>query len=957
MPANRSAADRSPASKRRGRPLVGKAEELCVAGAEPEEGERGERLGAAPGPEGTPRRGADEQPPFGGALGPRVPLAVGEEHHADRGAGRDRSLDQASGREGLVIRVRRDDQQPVGGGELERLGHGAVILRHVVGKRKPTANGSVAYLTYAAGEGFWRSIRGQEAPMARGRVTRWAVRVVVGLVVVVAVAVLAGYVAARRSVWRPGAGTVRLSGLQRPVEIAVDRFGVPHVSAQTVEDALFAQGYLHARERFFQMELTRRAAAGRLAELLGAAAVGFDTDLRRWNLGPNVARQTAALDGEARAAVEAYARGVNAAIDRFGAAGLAPEFLLLGSAVDPWRVEDTVGVGLMMEMNLTWAADEERGRADLLRALGRERAVELWGWTAEQATAWIPDDLPGSWLLRSASRPIAPLEGVGSNNWALAPSRTRTGRAIFANDPHIGVANPSTWYEVHLTAPDFAVAGASVPGAPGVLIGHNAEVAWGFTMVMLDDQDVFRLKLDAAGEKELIAGEWQPLEVRREQVAVRGEREPREVTVKVSAHGPVIEESADGALAMSWAALLGRSPLPAFLRLDRARSVEEAATAFADADAPGVNLLCADRAGHVRWQVVGRVPIRGRGAGRLPAPGWDPAWAWQGLAPYERNPTAVDPPEGFVATANHDAFTEADFPREAEYPAEFAAPWRIRRIREELGRRTDWDVADCLKLQMDDRNGQAMAIRRGAAADARGDRHAGGAGAARLGRPDGRGEPRGDAVGRVPPRGVAADRPRRGDARGAPPHADRRRGGAAPGRRWARPALVGRRHDAGRGDGKGDRHGLAGSRRPPGRRRGVGRAPPRAVRPSARRRPAARSRAQSGAGGRAGVQRHAERELVRRAGGELRRNRHPVAAVRRRRRRVGPLDLHPAARPVRPLPLAPRRRPARRLADGTRPPDAVEPGRRAAGRGGDVLAGARAGRHEVVVVASPPPEV
>jgi penicillin G amidase len=546
--------------------------------------------------------------------------------------------------------------------------------------------------------------------MARGRVTRWAVRVVVGLVVVLAVAVLAGYVAARRSVWRPGAGTVRLSGLKLPVEIAVDRFGVPHVAAQTVEDALFAQGYLHARERFFQMELTRRAAAGRLAELLGAAAVGFDADLRRWNLGPNVARQTAALDGEARAAVEAYARGVNAAIDRFGAAGLAPEFLLLGSAVDPWRVEDTVGVGLMMEMNLTWAADEERGRADLLKALGRERAVELWGWTAEQAAAWIPEDLPGAWSLKRAALPMAPLEGVGSNNWALAPSRTRTGRAIFANDPHIGVANPSTWYEVHLTAPGFAVTGASVPGAPGVLIGHNADVAWGFTMVMLDDQDVFRLRLDAAGKKELIAGEWRPLEVRREQVAVRGEREPREITVKVSAHGPVIQESADGALAMSWAALLGRSPLPAFMRLDRARSVEEAAAAFVDADAPGMNLLCADRAGHVRWQVIGRVPIRGRGAGRLPAPGWDPAWAWQGLAPYERNPTEADPPEGFVATANHDAFAEADFPREAEYPAEFAAPWRIRRIREELARRAEWDVADCLRLQMDDRNGQALAI-------------------------------------------------------------------------------------------------------------------------------------------------------------------------------------------------------------------------------------------------------
>ncbi|MGE5235945.1 MAG: penicillin acylase family protein [Acidobacteriota bacterium] len=544
--------------------------------------------------------------------------------------------------------------------------------------------------------------------MARGRVVRWGVWGGGAAAGIVAVAMVAGLVAVRDSLWQPSAGELHLTGLHGPAEIAIDGAGVPHVRAATPRDAFFLEGYLHARERFFQMELTRRLASGTLAALLGRAALPADLRARRLNLAATAARQTAELDGETRDVLEAYAAGVNAALSQRGPTGLAPELLLVRGEIPPWRAADTVGVGLVLADDLTDAASEERRRFAELRSLGRPRAVGLWGWSEDQARDWIPADLAalgsGPASVELGSRQPA----LGSNNWAIAPARTSTGAALLANDPHLGVANPSTWYEVHLEAPGLAVAGASVPGAPGVLIGHNGDIAWGMTMFMLDDQDLFRLRLDGSGERELVGDRYVPLEIRREGIAVRG-GSPAEVVVKISTHGPVVREQVGEAEALAWTALLGRSALAGFLRLDTARSVSEAVAAFDTADPPALNMVCADREGHIRWQVIGRVPIRGRGAGRLPAPGWDPAWNWQGLASAAADPAIQDPAAGFLATANHDPYSEGDF-ASPPIPGEFASPWRVRSIRASLDARREWDVAACQRLQMDDRDPQALAL-------------------------------------------------------------------------------------------------------------------------------------------------------------------------------------------------------------------------------------------------------
>ena len=521
--------------------------------------------------------------------------------------------------------------------------------------------------------------------------------------------VLWGWLTARRSLWPRADATVVLPGLDAPVEIAFDRWGVPHIRASSRRDALFAEGYAHARDRFFQMELGRRAAFGRLAELLGEAALPSDVKLRRWCLGRTAVRQLGELDAETLAVLDAYVAGVNAAIATRGAIGLAPELAFLGADIEPWRAADTVGIGLLTELSLTFAAGEELKRAAELRGLGPDRAVALWRWSAEQAAAWIPGD--GGRAAPRTERDVVlpPASSIGSNNWTLAGARTSTGLPLLANDIHLGVANPSTWYEAHLEAPGLALAGGTIPGTPGLIFGHNADLAWGFTMVVLDDQDLFTLQLDPTGRRERIGREWRDLALYEEQIAVRGRREPEKVTVRVSIHGPVVREEKGEVLAMSWTALVGPSPLPCFLRLNEATSVAEGAAAFAECGAPAMNLVMADRGGHIRWQVIGKVPVRGRGAGRLPAPGWDPDWQWRGLRPFGENPYLEDPPGGELATANHDPFAERDFPPPA-FPGEFAAPWRVRTIRSALASRERWDVDGSLELQLSVDNPQAREL-------------------------------------------------------------------------------------------------------------------------------------------------------------------------------------------------------------------------------------------------------
>jgi len=530
------------------------------------------------------------------------------------------------------------------------------------------------------------------------------------LVLVLGLSYLRARVAASRLPER--ARTIEsLPGCPAAVDILIDDRGYPHVYSGSDSALWFAQGYLHARERFFQMDLARRMANGRLAELLGEPALTSDRKARHLRLAASAQRQTALLTADERQVLDSYTAGVNAAIDRFGSS-IAPEVWLLGVPPERWLPEDSLAIGLLLQLQLSWAMGEELQRAQQLARLGRERAVDLWGWSPAEARAWIPPVASLGHPAREHEPITPPVGGFGSNAWAVAAQRSASGRPLLANDPHLGLSMPGAFYAVHLEGLRMAVAGASIPGTPGVVIGHTGGVAWGFALAMLDDQDLYVLTLDELGTRELVDGRWQLMRTVTENIVVRWQRDPVLVKVRLSAHGPVVREQRDETLALAWTGLQGPSIMRAVLGMNRAQTAAEVAAAWAPVVGPALSLVAADTGGDILHQVVGRAPLRGSGAGRLPSPGADSSWAWRGFRPMSANPRRANPEEGFVVAANHDLFTEGDFPADRAFPGEFAPPWRARRIRQVLGLRRDWTVDACLALQSDLSSGRAMALLR-----------------------------------------------------------------------------------------------------------------------------------------------------------------------------------------------------------------------------------------------------
>ena len=492
-------------------------------------------------------------------------------------------------------------------------------------------------------------------------------------------------------------------------DILFDDRGVPHVFSGSDSALWFTQGFLHARERFFQMDLARRSANGRLAELFGESALTDDRKARTLRLAASARRQTALLTADERRALDLYTAGVNAALDRYGS-WIAPEVWLLGLPPERWSAEDSLAIGMLLQLDLSWSMGEELQRAVELARLGRDRAVDLWGWSPSEARAWIPPIDGITHPFREYEPITPPMSGLGSNTWAVAGGRTASGRPLVASDPHLEVQLPGPLYAVQLSGPRLSVAGASIPGVPGVIIGHTDGVAWGLALAMLDDQDLFRLTLDDLGSRELVDGRWQRLRTVTENIAVRWQPDPVLVKVRLSIHGPVVREQRDETLALAWTGHQGPSMMRAILGMNRADTVDQAAAAWTAVVGPSLSLVAADTNGKVLYQVVGRVPIRGRGAGRLPSPGADSNWAWKGLRPMAANPRKGGNEDGFVVAANQDPFAEGDFPPEQAFPGEFAPPWRERRIRQVLASRSDWTAAACLDLQSDVTSARAIAL-------------------------------------------------------------------------------------------------------------------------------------------------------------------------------------------------------------------------------------------------------
>lgn len=507
-------------------------------------------------------------------------------------------------------------------------------------------------------------------------------------------------------------GTLRLRGLHAPVEIIRDRWGVPHIYADNACDLMFAQGFVHAQDRLWQMDFNRRLVAGRLSEVLGAVTAPVDCWMRTLSMRRIAEQEVDLVGGEARAELEAYAAGVNA---RIGQGRLPIEFTLLRYAPEPWGLADSLAWIKMMSWSLSVNWEAELLRAQLIARLGPEQAAQLEPDYVENWPRIAPSDLlnlsnvSGAVLERaSAARPFTgPLAtaGLGSNNWVIAGSRTTTGKPLLANDMHLLISMPSIWYENHLVGGDLNVTGVTFPGIPGVVAGHNEHVAWGFTNGFPDVQDLYmehlRRTTDGRVEYEY-KGEWLEAQVIPEEIHIKGKATVTQQVI-ITRHGPIINALApdlagEQPLALRWTSLDPAPMISALRAMNRARNCLEFREALRGWIAPIQNTVYADSAGNIGYSFPGRVPIRAKGNGRVPVPGWTGEYEWIGYIPYEELPHLYNPPRGYIVTANNRVTTD-DYAYFIGY--DHCSGDRAQRITELIEARDKIDVAYIQQMQFD----------------------------------------------------------------------------------------------------------------------------------------------------------------------------------------------------------------------------------------------------------------
>lgn len=497
-------------------------------------------------------------------------------------------------------------------------------------------------------------------------------------------------------------GALRVAGLAGQVAIARDRWGIPHVEATCDADAWFGLGFCHGQDRAFQLELLARAGRGWLAELLGADALPIDRLSRTLGFHRLAVVQLPMLDADIRAALEAYAAGVNASI----AAGPRPhELVLLRAGRSPWAAEDVLAFLGLQSLALAGNWDTELGRLAVLLADGPEAMEAVAPTYGPRLPTVVPvGGVAGEPIDRLAADLAALRDLAGgpgaSNAWALAGSRTASGAPILANDPHLAPAIPAPWYLAHLRTPDWAVAGASFVGGPAFPTGHNGQVAWGITAGCTDSADLFWEQLDLdAGTARGPAGP-EPIERIEQRIAVRGSAEVVE-PVLVTARGPVVTPLLDVEHALSLRATwLEPARVRGFLDVHRAGDFATFRAAFADWPGPALNVVYADAAGHIGWQLIGALPRRRGGNGTLPRPAWDPTGGWEAAhLPFGALPWVLDPDAGHVVSANNAPRSDAD---DAPFlGVDWLDGYRAARIGEVLPQRDDWDVAATMALQSD----------------------------------------------------------------------------------------------------------------------------------------------------------------------------------------------------------------------------------------------------------------
>ena len=519
-------------------------------------------------------------------------------------------------------------------------------------------------------------------------------------------------------------GRLQVGGLSAPVTVTRDGHGVPTIEAASLEDLFFAQGYVTAQDRLWQMDVMRRYGSGELSEILGADTLKLDREQRILGLRASAKKAMEMAGARDRSFFEAYARGVNAFIATHGNS-LPIEFRILRYRPTPWLAEDSVVIAdsMVKDLNFHYFYDA-LAREKILAKLGPELTGDLFvnrSWHDRPPTVMREDlsepdsnagdsddeeddDSPDNSVTQNKGSSVAPealpVEGLpvnGSNDWVVSGAHTVTGKPLLSNDMHLGHQMPNLWYEAHLHSGALDVAGVTLPGMPYVIVGHNQRIAWGFTNVGPTVTEVYIENFNPQGAYKTPSGWVQP-EHRAEVIHVKGQPDVN-VDVKITRHGPVITDIVPGEtrpLALRWTLYDGLH-IP-FFDVNAAQNWDEFRRAFSQLDAPGQNVVYADVDGNIGYHTTGKVPIRAAGDGSLPVSGADNAHEWTSYIPFEKLPSIYNPPSGIIGTANG-RITPDGYPNSISM--EWEAPWRTARIYHVLESGRQFSAADMLALQTD----------------------------------------------------------------------------------------------------------------------------------------------------------------------------------------------------------------------------------------------------------------
>lgn len=521
----------------------------------------------------------------------------------------------------------------------------------------------------------------------------------VSILIVLAILISAfGVIIVRQSFPRTN-GNIQMPGLDGPVDVYRDNMGIPQIYATTIHDLFMAQGYVHAQDRFWQMDFWRHTGSGTLSEIFGAKQVGTDAFLRTLGWKQVAEQEVSSYDAVSMSILNAYAEGVNAYLADHRGTAISLEYGILkiltpGYTPTPWTAVNTLTWAKAMAWDLGGNMDNEIERAVLLKTLTPEQVGELFPpypadhplivpemgqTTASTSTAYSLPNMDWSSIQAKFSNLDAILspsgDGIGSNSWVVSGSLTATGIPLLANDPHLGIQMPSIWYQIGLhcrpisDACPYEVAGFSFAGVPGVVIGHNQNIAWAFTNTGADVQDLYIEKINPANPNQYeYNGQWVDMTLRTETILTGG-GDPVTLTVRSTQHGPIISDTygkladfstrsgvptpENYAIALSWTALEPSTIFQAIWGFDNATNWDEFRQAARKFNVPGQNLLYADVHGNIGYQMPGNIPIRKNGDGTLPVPGWTDQFEWTGTIPFDQLPSVYNPDKGYIVTANN----------------------------------------------------------------------------------------------------------------------------------------------------------------------------------------------------------------------------------------------------------------------------------------------------------------